>query len=95
MSNTSQTVQDLHDILEWYYEVSGKRFVDAVIMQAAYYHVLTGPETPLKLISPAYVHNLTESQLTDIAGEDINVRRKREQLQKEITELEKARKILL
>lgn len=95
MSNTTHTAQDIHDILESYYEVSLKRFVDAVIMQAAHYYLLTGPKTPLKLISPSYVHNLSESQLADIAGEDFNVRRKGEQLQNEIAELEKARKIPL
>lgn len=95
MSNTEQTVQDLHDILDSYYKVCRKRFVDAVIMQAAHYHLLTGPNTPLKLYSPSYVQDLTDDQLEAIAGEDINLRRKREQLRREITELEKARKILL
>ncbi|OJD16945.1 hypothetical protein AJ78_02927 [Emergomyces pasteurianus Ep9510] len=95
MSNTRHTVQDIHDILESYYKVARKRFVDNVCMQAADHHLITGPNTPLKLLSPAYILDLTAHQLEDIAGEDPGLTRKRKQLKKEIGELEKGRKVLL
>ncbi|KKZ68835.1 hypothetical protein EMCG_00006 [[Emmonsia] crescens] len=95
MSNTRHTVQDIHDILESYYKVARKRFVDNVCMQATDYHLITGPNTPLKLLSPAYILDLADHQLEDIAGEDPGLKRKRKQLKKEIDELEKGRKILL
>ncbi|WEW61266.1 hypothetical protein PRK78_006756 [Emydomyces testavorans] len=94
MSNAQNAVQDIHDILKSYYEVARHRFTDAVIMQAAHYHLLTGPETPLRLLSPAYVQRLTPDMLESIAGEDPVLRRTRSQLKKEIEELEAARKIL-
>jgi hypothetical protein len=95
MSNVKHTVLDIHDILKSYYKVSLKRFVDNVCMQATDYHLVTGPNTPLKLLSPAFVHGLTVDQLEDIAGEDASLKRKRKQLKREIDELEAGRKILL
>jgi hypothetical protein len=95
MSNTRHTVHDIHDILESYYKVARKRFVDNVCMQATDYHLVTGPNTPLKLLSPSYILNLAEHQLEDIAGEDPSLKRKRKQLKKEIDDLQQGRKILL
>lgn len=95
MSNIKHTVQDIHDILKAYYKVARKRFVDNVCMQATDYHLVTGPETPLKLFSPSLVSGLTPEQLEEIAGEDPTLKWKRRQLKKEIEELEAGRKILL
>ncbi|PGG97552.1 hypothetical protein AJ79_09167 [Helicocarpus griseus UAMH5409] len=95
MSNVEHTVHDLHDTLKSYYKVARKRFVDSVCMQAADYHLVTGPETPLKQFSPAFVQSLSPEQLEEIAGEDSKLKRKRAQLHKEISELEAGRKILL
>ncbi|CAG8983703.1 hypothetical protein HYALB_00006272 [Hymenoscyphus albidus] len=94
MSNTEHTVLDLHDILASYYKVARKRFVDTVCMQAVEYHLISGPTTPLKLFSPAFVGTLSDEQLEEIAGEDTQQKRKRKQLQKEIEDLEMGRKIL-
>ena len=52
MSNDDHAIQDLHDILQTYYKVARKRFVDSLRMQAADYHLTTGPYTPLKLFPP-------------------------------------------
>ncbi|KAK2797328.1 hypothetical protein FQN50_009223 [Emmonsiellopsis sp. PD_5] len=95
MSNAEHTVQDLHDILKSYYKVARKRFVDSVCMQAADFHLVTGPETPIKQFSPAFVQGLSPEQLEEIAGEDAKLKRKRAHLRKEIKELEAGRKILL
>ncbi|CZS92510.1 related to vacuolar sorting protein VPS1, dynamin, and related proteins [Rhynchosporium agropyri] len=94
MSNIEHTVQDLHDILKSYYQVAWKRAVDVVCMQAAEHHLISGPGTPLKLFSPAFVSIMTSEQLQEIAGEDPSQIRKRKLLQKEMEDLEKGKKIL-
>ncbi|RJE20390.1 DYNc [Aspergillus sclerotialis] len=76
MSNTRHTAQYIHDILESYYEIAAKRFVDNVCMQAADY-LVTGPSTPLKLLAPSLITRMTPEQFESIAGEDAMVNRKR------------------
>jgi hypothetical protein len=95
MGNEDHTVRDIHDILRSYYKVARKRFVDNVCLQATGYHLVHGPDTPLKLFSPEFVTSLTAEQLEDIAGEDLALKRKRAQLKKEIQDLEAGRKTLL
>ncbi|PGH18719.1 hypothetical protein AJ80_04372 [Polytolypa hystricis UAMH7299] len=94
MSNADHMIQDLHDILESYYGVARKRFIDSVCMQAADYHLVTGPLAPLKLFSPSFLQTLNPKQLEEIASEDTIVKRKRAQLKREIGDLEAGRKIL-
>lgn len=94
MSNSEQTVEDIHDILKSYYKVARKRFVDNVCMQAADFHLVTGPEAPMNIFSPSWVYCLTDEQLEHIAGEELSIRRKRHRLQKETKDLEAGRKIL-
>ncbi|KAL3480843.1 P-loop containing nucleoside triphosphate hydrolase protein [Aspergillus californicus] len=95
MSTLDIIVRQVHDILESYYNVAQARFVDNVCMQAVNYFLLSGPKSPLKLLSPAFVYRLDEQDLQDIAGEDPVVHRKRLQATKVIEDLEAARKILL
>ena len=94
-SNIDQTTRDLHDILKSYYKVARKRFVDVVMMQAVDYHLIHGPEGPLRLFSPEFVIALTADQLERIAGEDVSTKRKREELQREIENLTNGKKILV
>ena len=94
LSNLEHTVCDLHDILKSYYKVARKRFVDNVCMQAADFHLVTGPDTPVRVFSPKFVSKLSAEQLETIAGEDISRKRKRAELEREIKSLEKARKFL-
>ena len=93
-SNMEHTIGDLHDILHAYYKVARKRFVDVVCMQASDYHLITGPDTPIKVFSTNFVSELTDDQLERIAGEETSIRRRREQLQHEIENLQKGMKIL-
>lgn len=95
MSNVDHTVQDIHDILESYYKVARKRFVDNVCMQAVDYYLVTGPGAPMKLISPTWVNDLSNETLQEIAGEEIAAKRKRRQLRKKIKDLEAGKKALL
>lgn len=95
MSNLQQTVQDIHDILKSYYKVARKRFIDNMCMQAADYHLVTGPAAPMPLFSPSWVYRLSPEQLEQIAGEESSVRGKRQRLQKQVKNLEMGRKIVL
>ena len=94
MSNEEHTIQDLHDILQSYYKVARKRFVDDLRMYAADHFLISGKDTPLTLFSPAFVAGLTEEQLEEAAGEDRQVKRQRASLEKETHDLEEATKIL-
>lgn len=64
-------------------------------MQAAGYHLLHGPNTPMGLLSPSLFSSLSRVQLDEIAGEDVALKKRREKLIKEIGDLSVARKILL
>ena len=94
MSNDEHTTQDLHDILQSYYKVARKRFVDNLRMQVADHFLISGPDTPLTLFSPKFVASLTHEQLEEAAGEDHHVKRQRAALEREMHDLEEARKIL-
>ena len=94
-SNEQSTIDDLHDILKAYYKVARKRFVDVVCMQAADFHLVTGPDAPTKVFSPTFVGGLTTEQLEMIAGEDLLTKRKRSDLSRKIENLELGRKIAL
>lgn len=94
MGNNEHIVQEIHDILLSYYKLARKRFVDNMRMQVADYFLVTGPDTALKLFSPAFVTAVTSEQLETVAGEDPTVRRQRTGLEKGIELLQKARGIL-
>lgn len=81
--NDDHSIQDPHDILQSYYKVARKRFVDSLRMQAADYYLTAGPRTPLKLFSPAFVAEMTPTQLEEVAGEDLTLKRRRMQLERE------------
>lgn len=93
-SNADYAIYEIHDILRAYYKVARKRFVDNICMQAADYHLVNGPDSPIKVFSPSFVGSLSDEQLQNIAGEDSTTRRKRAQLKKDIENLEQGRKIL-
>ncbi|KAI9373466.1 P-loop containing nucleoside triphosphate hydrolase protein [Aspergillus egyptiacus] len=94
-SSTDIIIQQVHDVLQSYYNVALERFVDSVCMQSAYYYLLSGPNSPMKLLSPLFIYGLSDQELGDIAGEDPVARRMRQEFGKQIEELEVARKILL
>lgn len=63
-------------------------------MQAADYHLTTGPRTPLELFSPAFVAVWTPTQVDDVAGEDLTLKLRRTQFEKELKTLEDGKRIL-
>jgi hypothetical protein len=93
-SNAEQVKEDIHDILESYYKVSCKRFVDLICRQAIEHFLLDGSGSPLKVLNPELIATLSDAQLDMIAGEDATTRQERERLKFEIQGLEAAMKIL-
>lgn len=94
MSNDMHTVHDIHDILQSYYKVTLKTFVDNICKQATDHFLLAGPESPLSYFSPVFVSRLSADELENIAGELPGTKRTRAQLGKEIASLTVAKKIL-
>jgi Dynamin central region/Dynamin family len=94
MSNHEHTVRDIHDILNAYYKVARKRFVDTVCMQGCDFHLITGGSSPLRIFTPLFVHDLSAEQLDMIAGEDPSSKRNRKALEQEIKALESGKKLL-
>ena len=93
--NMEYSVQELHDLLQSYYKVVRKRFVDNVCKQAADNFLVSGTDTPLTVFSPSFVSKLSDDQLDVIAGEDTSTRRRRAHLKADIQLLEKGRRVLL
>lgn len=94
MSNEEHMIHDIHDILQSYYKVTRKTFVDNIVKQASDHFLLAGPDSPLYLFSPVFVSHLSTEDLENIAGERPGMKRARAQLRKEIESLTDARKIL-
>ncbi|KFY54488.1 hypothetical protein V496_07251 [Pseudogymnoascus sp. VKM F-4515 (FW-2607)] len=94
MDNTEHTVQDIHDILESYYKVARKRFVDTVCMQGSDFHLLTGADSPLRIFGTTFVSELSATQLDMVAGEEASTKQLRKSLTNEIFALEEGKKLL-
>ena len=94
MSNDEYVVQEIHDILQSYYKVCLKTFVDNVCRQAALHFLLQCAESPLKLFSPVFVTQLTPAELDELVGEEPGLKRSRVQLNKDKKSLLEAMKIL-
>jgi hypothetical protein len=93
-SNAEQVKEDIHDILQSYYKVARKRFVDNVCRTVIEYFLLDGNKSPLKILNPELIAGMSETQLDMIAGEDATTKRERERLVSEIRGLEEAMKVL-
>ncbi|KAI1142261.1 P-loop containing nucleoside triphosphate hydrolase protein [Hypoxylon sp. FL0543] len=94
MANSDHVREYMHDILESYYKVSRKRFVDVVCQQAVNHFLLAGEGSPLKTFSTQMVLNLNEDQLDMIAAEDAPVKLRREKLGRDIKNFEDALRVL-
>ncbi|KAI0159586.1 P-loop containing nucleoside triphosphate hydrolase protein [Xylariaceae sp. FL1272] len=58
-ANTASTRELMHDVLQSYYSVARKRFVDVIYQQAVKYYLLSGNSSPLKIFSSDMVMNLS------------------------------------
>ncbi|MCJ1451398.1 hypothetical protein MMC28_001734 [Mycoblastus sanguinarius] len=59
-SNDDQLVEDLDDLLRYYYKLAQKQFVHAVSKGAVHYLLLTMVDGPLRVFSPTFVGSLSE-----------------------------------
>jgi hypothetical protein len=91
--NFEHAVEDMRVVLEAYYKVAMKRFIDTVVSQGTDYFLLTGEESPIKIITPLFVFSMKAEQLEEIAGEDLISKRERQELNEEIQALEEGRKV--
>lgn len=93
-SKKDDNIQDIHDILDSYYRVGRKRFVDTICMQATDYHLLTGPRSPLRVFDIEFVSTLSDGELDAVAGECLSTKERRATIEKEIDALEQGKKSL-
>ncbi len=63
-------------------------------MQAADLHLVRGPDAAVKVLTPAFVTDLTPEQMERIAGEDASTRRRRAELTRLVENLSQARALL-
>jgi hypothetical protein len=80
-----QVCEDILDIVESYYKVSRKRFVDAVCQQVVNHFLLDGPKSPLKVLCADRILKLSPELLEMIAGEEPTSKTKRQVLMRELT----------
>ncbi|OBT73998.1 hypothetical protein VF21_06003 [Pseudogymnoascus sp. 05NY08] len=92
--NVEHAVDDIHTILNAYYKVVMKRFVDNVLKQSVDYYLFTSNESPLKILTPLFISSMTAEQLDEIASEDHIRKRERQELKEEIQALEQGKKVL-
>lgn len=59
------------------------------------YHLVTGPDTPVKVFTPKFVSELSDEQLKRIAGEDTAIHRRRAELARDIEDLTKGIEVLI
>lgn len=91
-SNEVQAVDEIHDVLQAFYKVSRRRFVDCVALQVIERHFL-GPFGPIRSFSPAFVGGLSPEELRAIAGEEQTIIEKRKNLVAKLERLQGAQDI--
>jgi hypothetical protein len=89
-SNPQQVREYLHDILESYYKVSVKRFVDTICQQVIDHFLLNGKDSPLHIFNTDLIFDLSPDTLEMVAGEDEATKQERERLRIEMERLEAA-----
>lgn len=91
-SNEDQAVNEIHDVLQAFYKVARKRFVDCVALQVIERHFL-GPSGPIRSFSPTFVGSLSPEELRAIAGEEQTIIEKRKNLTAKLERLQGAQEI--
>ena len=93
-TNAEHVKEAIHDILESYYNVARKRFVEVLVQQVIDHTLLSGDRSPLRVLCPSLISDMSDEELDMIAGEDAVTRQKRRALQKEEKEWLQAVKVL-
>lgn len=94
VTGIAETCHTIHDVLESYYDIARARFVDMVCTQVVDHFLLGGNESPLGVLSPNRVFEMSSEQLEAVAGEDSVTKSTREMLVNNINMLEAAKNIL-
>ena len=89
LSNEEQAIYDIHDILRAYYKVAIKRFTDNVVVQVVERCYL-GDNGPVKYVSPGYIGELADEELSRIAAESYATSNVRNEITYRLERLEKA-----
>ncbi|KAI6305281.1 hypothetical protein MCOR30_011840 [Pyricularia oryzae] len=84
----------IHGVLESYYKVSIKRFINNISLHIVYHDLLYAESSPLNVFNSKFVHGLGEAQLEQIAGESSLVRMERERLAQDIASFRAAFDVL-
>ncbi|KAI1342394.1 P-loop containing nucleoside triphosphate hydrolase protein [Xylariaceae sp. FL0016] len=93
-ANSEYVREYMHDVLESYYKVARKRFVDVLCMHSVDHFLLRGKGSPLYTFNTEMVLNLNEEQLDMIAAEDASLQTRRQKLNLDIQNFETALKVL-
>ncbi|KAL1910927.1 hypothetical protein Sste5344_003099 [Sporothrix stenoceras] len=94
MDTSEHVCADLLDTIESYYGVARERFVDTLCQHVIYHMLLTGPDSPLKILSPDHIMTLSTDQLDSIAREDAVTLNQRQLLGRQLDSLDEAMKVL-
>ncbi|KAK3045424.1 hypothetical protein LTR09_012975 [Extremus antarcticus] len=92
LSNEEQAVYDIHDILRAYYKVAIKRFTDNVVLQVVERCYLD-ESGPIKYVSPGYIGELADEELSRIAAESYATSTTRNEISHRLERLERALEI--
>lgn len=92
LSLEDQAVYDIHDILKSFYKIAVERFTDNVVVQVIERHLL-GSDGPVKCFSVEHVGGLLDSEVADIAGDDLCLRNLRTDINSRIQRLQQAMNI--
>lgn len=76
--------------MQSYYKVAQKRFTDNIYLQVVDYHLLTGENSPFRLLTVDWILELDIDKLEAIASEGLAIRSRREALEKKKLDLEAA-----
>lgn len=87
-----QAVYDIHDILKSFYKVAVERFTDNIVVQVIERHLL-GSNGPVKCFSVEYVCGLLDTEVADLAGDNLRLRTLRAETTHRIQRLKKAMEI--
>ena len=92
LTNETSAVYEIHDMLQAYYKVAIRRFIDNVANQVIERNLL-GPRGPISIFNPEWVTGLSVEDLAFIAGGDETTTELRQELTAQLARLDKARRI--
>lgn len=93
-SNDSRIVHEIHDLLDAYYTVALTRFTENVFRKVGGALFTSGRNTPLRLFSSSFIHNLTDEKILQLARETSKTTRDRARLLDKKAKLERAKEIM-